>query len=134
MNLKTFAFGASILVLAACGNSEQNGAALRGANFVSQQPDATITLSFAADEMKANGRVVNLYNGAYTVEGNKMHFGPVASTMMMGPAEAMQVEQEYFKFLDAVETYDLSDGRLTLRDASGTEMVFTQVEELPTEE
>lgn len=134
MNLKTFALGAGILAMAACGNSDQNGAALRGANFVSQQPDATITLSFAADEMKANGRVVNLYNGAYTIDGNKMHFGQIASTMMMGPIEAMQVEQEYFKFLDAVETYELSDGRLTLRDASGTEMVFTQVEELPTEE
>jgi len=134
MNLKTFAIGACMLSLAACGDKGPNGDALRGANFVSQQPGATITLSFAADEMMANGRVVNLYHGAYSVDGNKIDFGEMASTMMMGPMEAMAVEQEYFQFLDAVETYDLSDGRLILRDASGKEMVFSQVEELPADE
>ena len=134
MNIKTFAIGACVLALAACGDSAPDAAALRGANFVSDQPGATITLSFAPDEMKVNGRVVNLYNGGYSVDGNKMQFGQMASTMMIGPMDAMQTEQEYFQFLDAVETYDLSNGRLVLRDASGKEMVFNQVDELPAEE
>lgn len=134
MNIKTFAIGACALALVACGDSGPDAAALRGANFVSDQPGATITLSFAPDEMKVNGRVVNLYNGGYSVDGNKMQFGQMASTMMMGPMDAMQTEQEYFQFLDAVETYDLSNGRLVLRDASGKEMVFNQVDELPAEE
>ncbi len=134
MKIKPFAIGACMLSLTACGNGTPNADALRGANFVSQQPGATITLSFAADEMMANGRVVNLYHGDYSVDGNKLDFGEMASTMMMGPMDAMAVEQEYFKFLDAVETYDLKDGRLVLRDGSGKEMVFTQVDELPAEE
>lgn len=131
MSFKTLAFGALLLALAACGDSAPNADALRGANFVSNQPAATITLSFDANEMMANGRVVNLYHGTYSVDGNNIKFGPMGSTMMMGPADAMQEEQEYFKFLDTVETYDLSDGHLILRDASGTEMVFDQVDELP---
>ena len=53
---------------------------------------------------------------------------------MMGPMEAMETEQEYFRFLSTVENYELSDGRLVLKDAAGKEMVFTQVDELPSEE
>ncbi|MDE5615225.1 MAG: META domain-containing protein [Alphaproteobacteria bacterium] len=134
MNIKPFVLTASILALAACGDSAPDAAALRGANFISDQPGATITLSFAPDEMKVNGRVVNLYNGEYSVDGDKISFGPMATTMMMGPMDAMQTEQQYFQFLDAVETYDLAEGRLVLRDASGKELVFTQVAELPSDE
>lgn len=134
MNIKTFVIGACMLSLAACGNSEPDASALHGANFVSDQPGVTITLSFDANEMMANGRVVNLYHGPYSVDGDKIQFGEMASTMMMGPQDAMNAEQEYFRFLPTVTTYDLSDGRLVLRDASGKEMVFTQVAELPAAE
>ena len=134
MNIKTFAIGACMLSLAACGDSAPDAAALRGANFVSNQPGATITLSFEPEEMKAFGRVVNLYNGPYSVDGNKIKFGEMASTMMMGPMDAMETEQEYFRFLSTVENYELANGRLVLKDAAGREMVFTQVDELPSEE
>ena len=50
--------------------------------------------------------------------------------MMMGPMDAMETEQEYFRFLSTVENYELANGRLVLKDAAGKEMVFTQVDEL----
>jgi len=134
MNLKTFAFGASLICLGACGDNAPNPDALRGANFVSQQPGATITLAFDANEMMANGRVVNLYHGPYSVDGNKIKFGDMAATRMMGPMEAMTVEDEYFQFLPTVETYEFDDGRLVLRNGAGKEMVFGQVDELPSDE
>jgi len=134
MNIKSFAILSGVLALAACGDGAPNPEMLKGANFVSAAEGTDITLSFDANEMRVNGRVVNLYNGTYEVNGNHISFSPFASTMMMGPMDAMQTEQEYFQFMPTVETYDLRDGRLTLKNADGTEIVFQQVENLPTDE
>lgn len=131
MTIKPFALMTGILALAACGDNTPNPAALKGANFISQQPGANITLSFAADEMRVNGQVVNLYNGTYTVNGDKIQFGPLASTMMMGPMDAMQTEQDYFQFMATVDSYDLKGGRLTLKNNAGKEIVFQQIETIP---
>ncbi len=133
MNIKTFAMGFGMLALAACGNGPQNPELLKGANFIAAGNGTDITLSFAADQMRVNGSVVNLYNGTYTASGDKITFGPIATTMMMGPRDAMQTEQEYLQFLSTVTNYDLNNGRLTLKNDAGKEIVFTQVEQLPGE-
>ena len=123
------------LALAACGNNDtQNPGLLKGANFVSAQPGVDITLSFDPEEMRVNGRVVNIYNGAYTADGNTIKFDGFASTMMMGEPDAMETEAEYFQFMPTVETYELSDGKLTLTAADGKEIVFIQVDEIPDSE
>lgn len=131
MKIKLFAIGACALALTACDTNTQNPEMLKGANFVANQPGATITLSFAPDEMRVNGKVVNLYNGTYTAEDNKIKFDGFASTMMMGEPDAMTAEAEYFQFMPTVETYTLENGTLTLTSGDGTEIVFTQVTELP---
>ena len=131
MKFKLFAIGACAFALAACDTTAQNPEMLKGANFVANQPGATIVLSFAPDEMRVNGKVVNLYNGTYTADGNKIKFDGFASTMMMGEPAAMQAETEYFQFMPTVETYELEDGVLTLTSGDGTEIIFTQVEEVP---
>ncbi len=131
MNLKTFAIGACVLALSACGNEVQNPEKLKGANFVTKSGDTQITLAFAPDEMRINGQVVNLYNASYTADGDNIKFGDMLSTMMMGPMDSMNAEQDYFKFMATVEKYNLNDGKLTLRGADGREMTFTQVETLP---
>ncbi len=132
MKFKTIGAALCVLALAACGdNSNNNAAALKGANFVSEQPATNITMTFDPTEMRVSGRVVNMYNGAYTVDGNKIKFDNMATTMMMGPADAMEAEQTYMQFLPTVETYELSNGRLTLKNADGVEIIFQQVETLP---
>lgn len=131
MKLKTIAFACSLVALAACGDASQNPEKLKGANFVITSGDTQITLAFAPEDMRINGRVVNLYNASYTANGDNIKFGDMLSTMMMGPMDAMNAEQEYFKFMATVEKYDLSNGKLILRDANGREMVFTQVDTLP---
>lgn len=129
MNLKSFAILGSVLALAACGDNTPNPEMLKGASFVSATDAVDITLTFDANEMRVNGQVVNLYNGSYEADGNHITFSPFASTMMMGPMDAMQTEQDYFQFMATVETYDLDDGRLTLKNADGKEIVFQQVEQ-----
>ncbi len=128
MNIKPFAVLAGVLALAACGDNTPNPELLKGANFIASGAGTDITLSFDANEMRVNGQVVNLYNGSYEVNGNQIKFSPFASTMMMGPMDAMQTEQDYFQFMTTVETYDLNDGRLVLKNADGKEIVFQQVE------
>ena len=128
MNIKSFAVVAGVLALAACGDNTPNPEMLKGANFIAAGTGTDITLSFDANEMRVNGQVVNLYNGSYEVNGDQIKFSPFASTMMMGPMDAMQTEQDYFQFMATVESYDLTDGRLTLKNADGKEIVFQQVE------
>ncbi len=128
MNLKSFALIAGVLALTACGDKTPNPEMLKGESFIASNNGTDITLSFDANELRVNGQVVNLYNGYYEAEGASIKFSPFASTMMMGPVESMQVEQEYFQFMTTVESYDLKDGQLTLKNAEGKEMVFQQVE------
>lgn len=127
MNLKSFALIAGVLALTACGDKAPNPEMLKGESFIASGNGTDITLSFDANEMRVNGQVVNLYNGYYEAEGASIKFSPFASTMMAGPAEAMQTEQEYFQFMTTVESYNLKDGQLTLKNAEGKEMVFQQV-------
>ena len=133
MKFKLLAAGVCALTLGACYETPQNPDALKGANFVSENPAVNIVLSFDPTEMRVNGKVVNLYNGAYTANGDNIKFDGFVSTMMMGPQDAMVTEQEYFQFMPTVEKYELVDGQLTLIGADGKEIVFIQVDELPTE-
>lgn len=133
MKFKLLAAGVCALTLGACYETPQNPDVLKGANFVSENPAVNIVLSFDPTEMRVNGKVVNLYNGAYTANGDNIKFDGFVSTMMMGPQDAMVTEQEYFQFMPTVEKYELVDGQLTLIGADGKEIVFIQVDELPTE-
>ena len=131
MKFNLLVAGVCALALGACGKDTPNPELLKGANFVSAQPGVDITISFDPAEMRVYGRVVNLYNGGYAVDGDNISFGQFASTMMMGDPEAMETEQEYFQFMPTVERYELSDGKLTLIANDGKEIIFNQVATLP---
>ena len=133
MKSKTLLAGVCALALAACGDNSQNPEMLKGANFVSAQPGADITLTFDPVENRVYGTVVNNYNGAYTADGDTIKFEGFASTMMMGEPQAMGTEQEYFQFMPMVEKYEFTDGKLTFIATDGKEIVFTQIEETPAE-
>ena len=131
MNIKPFALAAGIMALAACSDNTPQPKEFNGGNFVSQQPGATITMTLDPAEGRVHGRVVNVYNGTYTIDGNNIKFGEMVTTMMMGPQDAMATEREYLTFMPTVETYNYQDGKLTLVGVDGKEIVFEQVEELP---
>ncbi|HZW09332.1 MAG TPA: META domain-containing protein [Phycisphaerales bacterium] len=60
------------------------------------------------------------------LDGGEFGLGPVTSTLMAGPREAMELEDRYFDALGAVRRFDgaaLAGGELVLRDESGAELL-----------
>lgn len=131
MNIKIIASVCGLAMLAACGTNHQDPAKLKGASFITKSGDTQITLTFDPVDARINGRVVNLYNASYTASGDNIKFGDMLSTMMMGPMDAMNAEQEYFQFMATVEKYNLKDGTLTLHGTDGRTMVFNQTDTEP---
>jgi len=73
---------------------------------------AEITMEFHATETRVFGKVVNRYNGSYTVAGNTIKFTPFASTMMMGPEDAMRDEYSFHQFMSKVDRFDINGDEL----------------------
>ncbi|MCM1178402.1 MAG: META domain-containing protein [Bacteroides sp.] len=62
-------------------------------------------LSFDADQGRVHGNTgVNIINGSYTIDGHKLHLVGLATTMMAGPEENMQVEQRFMAAINDVTT------------------------------
>ena len=67
---------------------------------------------------------VNTYSGPYTAGADgAFKAGPLASTMMAGPPEAMQLEAGYLKALQSATSYYAADGKLTLYGSDGAPLV-----------
>lgn len=133
MNLKYFAMIGAVAALAACdrANTAQNPEMLKGNNYMATQDGVNIALAFDPTDMTVHGQIVNLYNAPYVVDGNKIKFGDMATTMMMGPQKAMDVERGYFQFMQGAQTYEIDDNKLILQNADGQEIVFEQIDVIP---
>jgi heat shock protein HslJ len=72
----------------------------------------------------------NRYFGSFTLDGNALTFGGIGSTMMAcADPDVDQTERDYFMTLDQTASYSLSEGTLSLMDASGTVILTFVVEE-----
>ncbi|MCL2673540.1 MAG: META domain-containing protein [Alphaproteobacteria bacterium] len=101
---------------------------LAGRKFRTAHQNGTpITLEFAAEGYSFHGRVVNNFRGSYSIDGNNIKFGQTATTMMMGLPDAMTAEQDFFRFLEAADRFEISGDTLTLH-AGGKTMVFEKAE------
>jgi len=57
---------------------------------------------------------VNRYSGTCEVKGNSLKLGPLISTRMAGPPEAMAQETEFVKIMDGELTWRATDGGVEL--------------------
>lgn len=119
----------SILIMAlgltACTKSES----IKGNEYImSDAPNgAEITLMFSDTDNRASGKVVNRYFGTYTIDGNKLTFGPMASTMMMGPEPLMQAEYQYLQDLPKTVSYEATSNGLTLNLSDNRQLKFKKI-------
>lgn len=58
---------------------------------------------------------VNRYFGGYEKDGEKLKLGPLASTRMGGPPEAMAAEAAFLAALGSANRWSITDGILELR-------------------
>jgi heat shock protein HslJ len=128
-----------VLVLAACAPGggltqpprQQPGAALEGTSWVLDSftaggedipvvPGTTVTLVFQENNNSGGNSGCNSYGGEYRVEGNRIEFGEIASTLMacMGNG-IMEQEQRFHEALRTAETYEVSGDSLVITYAGG---------------
>ena len=99
----------SIIMLSAC----QETPSLQGKTFA-LDTNKNFTIAFDSKEDAFYGKAVNNYFGTYKLDKNNISLNLGGSTMMMGPREEMEQEQEYFQKLSKVKTYSLKNKTLEL--------------------
>ncbi|HET9068886.1 MAG TPA: META domain-containing protein [Amaricoccus sp.] len=78
---------------------------------------SSLTLT-AAGSAEGNGGCNN-FHGTYSLEGETLRFGPIASTRRACPPPVMEQETRFFAALDATRGMRIEAGSLLLLDASG---------------
>lgn len=79
------------------------------------------TLLLDAAAARASGFAgCNRMTGRYTIDGDAISFGPLASTRMACGPPADEVETRYFEALEAVVGWRVRDEALELLDAEGS--------------
>jgi putative lipoprotein len=131
----------SLTVLAgvSCGSGQTNsGQQLEGITWVLKSygnpdsltqvlPDKEVTISFdkAKGQISGNGGV-NGYGGTYILHGNQLTISDVVHTMIASTNQALnEQENTFFKILQSAESFNISNGTLTITGAEGN-LVFSQ--------
>lgn len=88
--------------------------------------DAEITIVFDGTDF-AGSSGVNRYFGNFEQSDNKIKLNVAGSTMMMGPENLMQIEQEYLQNLQQVEEFHINNDTLVLKNSKGLELKFNKL-------
>lgn len=82
----------------------------------------SLTAEFGRDGTLSGNGGCNNYSGPYTVDGDKIKIGPLASTMMActDPDGIMEQEAQYLSALQMAETYQVEGKVLELRRSDQT--------------
>lgn len=83
----------------------------------------TLTATFTADAVSGSSGC-NTYNGSYTLDGDALKIGPLATTRMAcDPAATMDQETQFLAALAASTTVEQTGATVTLRNAAGATQV-----------
>ena len=111
---------ATLLFAAGCGGGSGGGSSstdtsdLTGVVWVLLGVEqATPSIQFAAKQVSGSAGC-NRFSGSYTVDGDRMSFGPLATTQMACPPPADEVERMFLKALDGVTHWRVDSGKLVL--------------------
>ena len=123
------ALAACVMALTSCGSEapDVNGrwsvSAINGEPAVCYEI-ALPGLMFDCENQKVYGYTgVNRCNGSFTIDGNAIKFGEVATTMMASRIEAMDQERAFLDALGAaVKAVAVKDG-VSLRNEKGKEVL-----------
>lgn len=113
-----------LMFLAAC-TGEQTPAFKTGSyKLVDSLNNVPTTITFNSDG-KVSGKVVNNMMGSYTLgNNNSINISPMATTMMMGPEEAMEAERNFLQILPKIKSYKTQGEYLVLVTDNGGELLL----------
>jgi len=123
-----------IMVAAGCGaGHEPSGGGLEGVrwtldSYSSGGRTKSVPQGASVDALFERGKVsgrsgVNTYSGPYEVSGSDLTIGRLATTMMAGPPELMDLEKEYLANLEKVATSEAGADILTLFGRDGARLL-----------
>jgi heat shock protein HslJ len=119
----------SLIAVAGCsdgdGSLDGTNWKLSGWTLSSLDPaDFTITAQFSDGNISGSSGV-NTYSGAVKLgPGAAFSAGPLASTEMAGPEDAMRAESAYMTLLGEAKSFKMAAGKLTLYDGGGNESLI----------
>ena len=117
----------AVFLFSACSSSSEESFVGKEYTLQNTPEQVEITLGFDGAESRFYGNAaVNNYFGTYTLDAQKLTFGPAGATMMAGPEPLMDAEREYLQFLPTVTTYKLEGKELTLQSKDGKELKFIE--------
>lgn len=106
------------------GRTMLDGTAWRAADVAGSPVPAGTDVTIEFSDGNAFGRGgVNSFRGSYSVEGDHLTFGPLASTMMAGPPELMELERRWFQSLGPGSKVEITGLRLVHADGSTSTLV-----------
>lgn len=135
LGIATFILVFSAVAMTACAGSSGNleGTLWRMTSYqdvdgemVETLPDVKTTAEFLEGQVSGNS-ACNTYNGSYEVDGNKINFGPMMSTMMACPSPIMEQESGYLAALDLVSTFEVKDKTLTMFNSEGRAVLTYEI-------
>ena len=103
---------------------------LEGWSVSSLNPHDFLITFNVADGRVSGKSAVNSYSGPVTVSASSssvdgtIAVGPLMSTRMAGPPDAMRAENLFHTLLSSVTNWHVSDKKLTLKDGSGNEALL----------
>ena len=77
------------------------------------------TMTFALSDQFGGNTGVNRYNGTFSLGSGTLSFGPLVTTRMAGPQDAMDQEGRFLAALGSVRKFDLGTDTLTLQAENG---------------
>ena len=121
---------AMLAVLCGCGSSgggstgTTDTSALRGVPWT--LVDSTPSIEFGAHQAQGSTGC-NRFSGPYTVDGDNMKLGPLATTQMACPPPADEVERRFVHDLGNVRHWQATKEELVLSDAGRNELLRFRV-------
>jgi len=95
---------------------------------VAAVPGVPTSLIFADDGTVGGTMGCNQFGGDYETSGDRLTFGPLASTLMACEHALMSQEGALFAILSGTVTYQVDGTRLTIKAEDGTVAVFDSTE------
>ncbi len=93
------------------------------------QPARVPGILFDAEKSTLGGLAgVNRFSGTYELDGQKLKFGPLMLTRMMGPEHLMAIEGQHTGMLGRVSSWKIEAKQLVLSDDSAAELLVYQAE------